>query len=287
LFAYSGSPDSGSSTRDFNLDDIAKIDWPAAIDRVREETGRDDVQVIAHCVASMTILMGLLSGEVTGVRSLIASQTTVHPVVNWVNNLKADLGIAPLIRQLNSPSLGIDFREYIDMNSRLDGTKKQHEAALTVDAALWMMPVPDGEECTNPTCHRIFSVFGPAWTHSQLNHETHVALREMTGKISTAPFQQISDITTTGYAITADGKDDYLRHVDRLALPIDFLAGRLNRIFLPETSQRTFDWVKAHNDPSLYTRKVFTDYAHMDIWMGRNAARDIYPYIVSRLDRHQ
>ncbi len=287
LFAYSGSPDSGSSTRLFDLDDIAEYDWPAAVAAVGTATGKDP-QIIAHCVASMTVLMSLLGGHLHGVRSVISSQTTVHPVVNWLNNLKADVGVAPLIRHANMPSLGIDFRDQISMVPLRphEGTSVQQQGDRLVDAAMFMVPVPEGEACTNPVCHRVFSIFGPAWTHAQLNHDTHIALAEMTGAVSTGPFEQISDIVTRGFAVMADGTDAYLPNVGNLRLPIDFLAGRLNQIFLPETSERTYEWLVAHNGPEHYTRHVFADYAHMDIWFGRDAVSDIYPYVLECLERH-
>ena len=262
---------------------------PAQMFTAQLPTPVKDPQIIAHCVASMTVLMSLLGGHLTGVKSVISSQTTVHPVVNWLNNLKADVGVAPMIRQTKVPSYGIDFSEKIDMVPLRpgEGTTAQQAGDRLIDAAMFMVPVPDGEKCTNPVCHRVFSVFGPAWTHSQLDHDTHIALAEMTGEVSTAPFEQISEIATRGFAVAADGSDVYLPHVQRLRLPIDFLAGRLNQIFLPETSQRTLDWLVAHNGPELYTRKVFADYAHMDIWVGRTANRDIFPYVLECLDRHR
>ena len=290
LFAYSGSPDSGSSTKPFTLDDIARYDWPAAVEAVRAATGRHP-HVIAHCIASMTAQMSLLDGRLDGVRSLMASQVTVHPVVDWLNNLKADVGVAKMIPHIHVPSMGIDFEHQIDMVPKSSGPSTGSSAAAMgdhlVDAAMFMMPVPGGEECTNPVCHRIFGIFGPAWTHDQLNHATHVALRDMTGPISTKPFEQISDIVVKGFAVDAQGGDVYLPNVERLRLPIDFLVGRLNQIFLPETSQRTYDWLVAHHGPDRYTRHVFADYAHMDIWIGRNAARDIFPYVSARLDHHE
>ena len=39
------------------------------------------------------------------------------------------------------------------------------------------------------------------------------------------------------------------------------------------------------NDATLYQRIVFPDYAHMDCYIGKDAARDIYPTIVAELDR--
>ena len=43
--------------------------------------------------------------------------------------------------------------------------------------------------------------------------------------------------------------------------------------------------VSAFNDPALYTRQVFDGYAHMDLFIGRDAARDVFPYLITQLER--
>ena len=75
LFDYRASADSGNDTEhppEFTIDDIARHDWPAAIRKIRAVTGADSVQAIAHCVGSMSLLMGIGAGWVSGVRSMIA-----------------------------------------------------------------------------------------------------------------------------------------------------------------------------------------------------------------------
>ncbi len=278
LFAYRGSPDSGSSTTSFNLDDVAQRDWPRAVEFVRQTTGKD-VQILAHCVASTTVLMALLYG-MTGVKSVICSQNTLHPVVNWMNDLKADLGVAHLVRSLDLPKFGIDLRHKVSFRS------SKRQADKVIDAAVWALPMPEGEECANPVCRRVFALWGPSYVHRQLGHETHVAMREMFGDISTAPFEQLADIVGRGVVVDANGNDTYMPHVQRLTLPIDFLAGELNQLFLPESSQRTLDWLVAHNGAELYTRRVFPGYGHMDFWIGKTANVDVFGYVLERLDLH-
>ena len=157
-----------------------------------------------------------------------------------------------------------------------------------MDAVLYRMPTPPGEECNNPVCHRIFSVFGPSYTHSQLNQETHAALEDMFGEISTSAFEQLSEIIRQGKAVDAQGQDTYLPRVEKLALPLSFVAGQRNEIFYPETSLRTFRWLQAHNDPDWYDRRLFRGYAHMDIFIGRNADEPGGPFehIAERLEAH-
>src|SRR5690606_20725259 len=78
LFDYRASPDLPSARTQFSLDEVATQDYPAAIARVREVTGAHDVQVMAHCVGSMTFLMAMLAG-LQGVRSAVSSALAFYP----------------------------------------------------------------------------------------------------------------------------------------------------------------------------------------------------------------
>jgi cholesterol oxidase len=263
LLDYRASPDAGNNGKPFTMDDIALYDWPAAVQFVLEKTHARDVQVLAHCAGSMSFLMAKLRG-LKGVRSAICSQLTLHPVTDWMNYLKADVHLVKILEE----SLHINTLDIRSGNSTQD---------KGMDALLWSLPVPEGEECKNPCCRRIFAVYGPSYTHSQLNHDTHVAMREWFGVVSTKSFEQLTTMLRLGYVVDRDGKNTYLPEVKNIDIPIHFIAGSRNQIFFPETSLRTFEWLKANVGAHLFSRQVYTDYAHMDFFIGKNASRDIFP----------
>ncbi len=274
LFDYRASPDSGSVIAPFTIDDIARIDWPAAVKHVLQATGAADLQAIAHCVGSMSLLMAILDG-MTGVRSIVSSQLTLHPVTGWLNDTKADLGLARLLES------------YAPLQDRFDGVPGTTDLDREIDAIAWKVPVPAGEQCKNPLCRRVFSIFGASYAHAQLNNATHTALSEMFGTVSLRPFEQLSLIMQRAKAVDSEGRDVYATpaNAPRLALPISFVAGANNQLFFPETCIRTQTWLSRFNDPKLYIRHVFDGYAHMDLFVGRDAARDVYPYLIGELER--
>jgi cholesterol oxidase len=152
----------------------------------------------------------------------------------------------------------------------------------------WNVTVPDGEQCKNPVCRRIFSIFGPSYTHGQLNEATHNAMMEMFGKIAIPPFEQLALIMQHKVVVDAQGRNTYLRpeQLARLALPISFITGGLNQIFDPETIVRTHQWLSSVNGPQHYDMHIFEHYAHMDMFIGRDAARDVFPHLRDRLEQH-
>ena len=277
LFDYRASADSGNDTEhppEFCIDDIARYDWPAAIAKIRSVTGADSVQALAHCVGSMSLLMGIGAGWVSGVRSLISSQLTLHPVTDWLNYMKADLGIAGMLGEISLLDGHIDFVS--------QGSEEDYE----IDAIAYQIPMPEGQECKSPTVRRVFGVFGPSWDIRQLGRDTYLALGSMFSRVSLSPFKQLQDVMRNGFAVNADGDAVYTNEeaARRLALPITFLSGATNQIFYPESGQRTRVWLSEHNGTDLYRQHIVPDYGHMDLFIGRNAHRDVTPWILEELE---
>ncbi|WP_284126139.1 alpha/beta fold hydrolase [Parerythrobacter aestuarii] len=277
LFDYRASADSGNDTEtppEFTIDDIARHDWPAAIAKIREVTGADSVQALAHCVGSMSLLMGIGKGWVSHVRSLISSQLTLHPVTDWLNYMKADLGVAGVLGQISLLDGHMDFVS--------QGSEQDYE----IDAVAYQIPVPEGQACKNPTCRRVFGTFGPSWDHRQLGHDTHLALGSMFSRVSLTPFEQLAAIMHKGLVVDVDGKPIYTDEdsARRLALPISFLSGATNQIFYPESGQRTRAWLSQHNGNELYRQRIIPGYGHMDLFIGRNAHREVTPTLLEELE---
>ncbi|RBP51222.1 GMC oxidoreductase [Arenicella xantha] len=294
LFDYRASADSGSSHSAFSIDQIAQYDWPAALDFVLSNSTAEQVQIVAHCVGSMSLLMSLLREYVDkrSIRSVVSSQLTLHPVTNWLNNAKADLDV---VTQLESIPLIKKMDNVVSMRAGTTGFDRMF------DVMTYQVPTPLGEECTNPACHRILAVYGPSYLHAQLNQATHTKMADWFGPINLDSFRQLTHIIRAGHVVDADGKNTYLgaiphaqsgshavNTIEQLDLPIDFMAGGMNLEFLPQTSARTFHWLCAHNPQSShkYHRHVFENYGHMDCFVGHRASVDIFPMLYTWLEKH-
>jgi cholesterol oxidase len=269
LFDYRASPDLPSSRTQFTLDEVATRDYPAAVATVRRVSGAQSVQVMAHCVGSMTFLMAMLSG-LQGVRSAVCSALTLYPISPMANRIRAKLDLGSLLTAAGVETLTTDF----DSQAMQD---------VLIDSVLKLFP--STEQCTSAVCRRILGIYGDVYKHAQLNDATHRAIHEMFGVANVATFNHLSLMVRTGHVVDKNGGDTYLPHLDRLAIPITFLHAAENNLFLPEGSLKTLQTLAAANDATLYQRIVFPDYAHMDCYMGRDAARDIFPTIVAELDR--
>jgi cholesterol oxidase len=269
LFDYRASPALASAAEPFTIDDIATKDWPAAIEAVRAATGSADVQVVAHCVGSLSFLMAQLSG-LTGVRSAVCSSLSLHPRAPSLTEVKAGLRLPSVLH-----SLGID-RLTADTPSH-----SWHDKALDQLMRLY----PTKERCHSPVCRKILFMYGEVYDHDQLNTATHDALHEVFGVAHMKPFAHLAGMVRAGHAVDANGADVYMPHVERLGIPITFVHGESNNMFLPEGSRLTLDWLRQHHGDELHQRILIPGYAHMDVFIGKEASSDVFPTLVAELER--
>ena len=127
-------------------------------------------------------------------------------------------------------------------------------------------------------------MYAPLYDHANLNEATHETLHETFGVANMKAFKHLARLTNTGHLVDFDGKDVYLPHLDRLALPITFIHGAENECFVPESTQITYDLLRQDQRQQLYDRHVIPGYGHIDCIYGKNASRDIFPLVLSALD---
>jgi cholesterol oxidase len=287
LFDYRASPELPSASSQFTIDDIATKDYPAAISKVRELTGAESVQVVAHCIGSMSFIMAMLAG-LQGVRSAVCSQLATHPVSPALNEIKSALYLPTLLKELGDKTLTTDFKAR-DWKDRL------------FDEILRLYPTQPGERCNNPVCRRIRFMYGEVYKHDQLNNATHNSIHEVFGVANLSAFEHIAlmlrqpnqpkwwqfwkFLKYRGHIVDKDGNDAYLPHLERLAIPIAFIHGAENGLFFPKGTEITYNLLCEKNGSHLYSRHVISNYAHMDCFIGKNAARDVYPIILAELEK--
>jgi cholesterol oxidase len=98
-------------------------------------------------------------------------------------------------------------------------------------------------------------------------------------------FSQITELLRKGHLVDSAGQDTYLPQVARLKLPIAIIHGADNVFFFPRGSEMTYEWLRQNNGVDLYTRHVIPNYAHLDCFIGANAARDVLPTVLAELEK--
>ncbi len=260
-----------ASENQASADEVAKYDYPAAVAKVLEITKAKDLQVVAHCVGSLTFFMAMLAG-LQGVRSAVSSQVATHYSVPLITRIKAGLHLPEVLKTLGVDSLNAYVDTHADWKDRL------------INTALKVYPIQKEEHCQSPTCHRISFMYGVLYEHDQLNAATHDTLHETFGVGNMKIFDHLGRLARTKHMVNFDGEDVYLPHINRLKIPITFIHGAENETFLPESTEQTYELLREKNGADLYQRHVIPDYGHIDCIFGKNAAADVYPLIVRHLD---
>ncbi|XP_035684269.1 triacylglycerol lipase 2-like [Branchiostoma floridae] len=137
----------------FTLDDAARYDVPAAVDKIITVTGSPDIQAVVHCVGSVTFFASLLMGKLQGkIRSLVSSQVAVHPIVT--KRIRRIAAKAKLPRMLKA--FGVE-----GVNARLDPNGGCKDAMTTFGCKVFnLMELKSAERCDSKVCRRYVNCSG-------------------------------------------------------------------------------------------------------------------------------
>lgn len=272
---YRASTDLPYSRELWTADDVAALDYPAAVAKVKELTGHDSIQVLVHCFGATTFFMAMLTG-LQGVRSAVVSQIAIDVLVPWWPQR--------LLAFLRFPSL-FDTLGIKAVNARAEKYDRFWERAL--DKLIQIaVPTQREERSRSATSNRITALYGQLYELDQLNQATvDYGLPETFGAANIEAFKQLALIARETHIVGSDGSDRYLPHLDRLALPIAFIHGAENACFKPESTKQTLDRLVEANGAAFYDRHVIPNYGHIDCIFGKNAARDVYPHMLSQLEK--
>ncbi|SFK29285.1 cholesterol oxidase [Nitrosomonas aestuarii] len=261
-----------SAKQGWTLDDIARYDYPAAVKIILDATGSPDIQALVHCAGSTTFFMAMMSG-LQHVRAAVASQIGPDHIVAPIVKAKAGLHLPSLL-----DAIGVDSATaYAD--------NKSSWLNKLYDKALNLQHFDVEERCASAVCHRVSFMYSLLYEHDQLNRLTHDNLHELFGICHMDIFRHLALCAREKHIVNAEGKNVYTPHWDKLKIPITFIHGVENASYLPESTERSFSKLVEVNGPDGYARHVIPGYGHIDCIFGKNAVKDVYPYMLSALDQ--
>lgn len=262
------------SPNPWTLDQAALYDHPAAVGTVVRETGWDEIKAVVHCQGSTSFMMSAAAGLVPEVRTIVSNAVSFHTVVPPFSRFK--LRLVPLLRRLT---------EHLDPS--------WGDNAPTPFAKLVSLFVElTHRECRNAVCRQVSVTYGsgfPAlWSHENLNAETHDWLRREFGHVPLTFFAQMAECVRRGHLVAVEGRpglpSDLTAQAPATDARVALFAGADNLCFLPESQRRSYEWLDALR-PGYHSLHIIPGYGHLDVFMGRNAAQDTYPLLLSELDR--
>jgi cholesterol oxidase len=257
---WRGSFELPTARAEWTLDDVAAHDWPAAVARVQERSGADRVAAVGEGVGAATML-GAMALGLSGVGSAVALGAALHLAIPRGRWRGRGLDDGPSLRR------GTGF------------------SARVADSLLKARPMQKEERCSSPVCRRATYVYGHLFEHDQLNRATHETLHEQLSLPSRRAVEHLRLVARRGHLVAADGSDRYLPALDRLTAPLAFVHGAESEAFRPDGTEATVAALRAAGAaPDQATLTIVPGYGHVDLVIGKDAVRDVYPLVLARLE---
>lgn len=269
----------------------ARIDIKACLEKIRKDNHDQPVYAIAHCMGSVAFSTGLLDGTIPAswISGVTCSQVFMNPIWNTLNMIKImAFPLVPLDRIYK-----LLCGNWFSCSTGEDDSYAQK----ALNEALRLMPDERRELCNSASCHRISLTFGRCWNHGNLNEATHRQIDRFFGGVN---MTMLHLLMRQGYegGVMSNGplfeRLDTPDNVRRLRdVPFLLFVGRDNAVLSPTATERTYEVLcdtfgtrdTRDNDGLQYKRRVVPNYGHLDCWMGRNAYKDVYPFVREEVDR--
>ncbi|MGW2313078.1 alpha/beta hydrolase [Actinomadura luteofluorescens] len=264
----------------YSFDDVALYDIPEAVARIRERIGGRRLFVVAHCLGALSLSLSMTAGLVPGLAGVVAQGVFLTPKLAASTRFRMHFGFEVLRRRIRH--VPVDFRKA--------GFRSKYTPLFAL-ASL-------GADCPDPTCQMLhnsaWSVGASLFVHDQLDRRTHERLADLFGS---APMCVIPHLRRIELAHTvvrwnlSDGRysalpENALDSADRIDCPVLLMSGSENGLWL-DANKLCHDVLTARH-PRLDARYVeIPGYGHVDPFIGRGAALDVFGHIVEFLDEHR
>lgn len=260
---------------EWTLDQAALYDHPEAVRTVVRETGADRVKAFVHCQGSCSFVMSAVAGLLPQVDTIVSNAVSLHTRVPLGSRFKLAV-VAPVTQRMTA---------YLDPRWGL------HAPTLPAKLVTAMGNLTH-RSCDNAVCRQVSFTYGsgdPAlWLHANLSDETHGWIAGEFGHVPLSFFRQMGRCVRHGHLVSVDGlrglPDDYVAAGPMTDARFALIAGARNRCFHPASQAASFAHLERHR-PGFHSLHVVPGYGHLDLLLGQNAARDVFPLILSELER--
>jgi hypothetical protein len=260
---------------EWDLDQAAIHDHPKAVETIVKETGYDEIKAVIHCQGSTSFMMSSVAGLVPQVKTIVSNAVSLHPVVPGWSRFKINFAL-PLV------SLG----------TRYLNPQWGNEAPGVFPKIIRSLVKATHHECNNGVCKQVSFTYGsgfPAlWLHENLDDATHEWLRDEFAEVPIRFFNHIKKCIRKGHLVSYQNDrqlpEDFISIPSKTNARFTFLSGKENLCFLPESQVRTYEHFEKM-EPGRHTLHLLPDYSHLDVFMGKNAAHDIFPIIAEELEK--
>ncbi|MXM65408.1 alpha/beta fold hydrolase [Streptomyces sp. HUCO-GS316] len=264
----------------YTYDDVALYDIPVAVSHIRARIGDRPLFVVAHCIGSLTLSLSMTAGLVPGLAGVVSQGVFLTPKLAGRTSLRMSLAGELLKSRIDH--IPVDFRK----------------------VGLWSRYTPlfalasRRASCPDPTCQILHnSAWGTGaslFVHEHLSETTHGRLAELLGPAPLWILPHLRRIELARSVVRWHDTDlryrtlppNALDAAARIDTPVLLLSGSENGLWLD--SQKLCHQVLARRQPQLdVTYAEIPGYGHLDTFLGRGAALDVFGHILDFLDERR
>ena len=262
----------------YRLDDVALYDVPKAVEVVRESIGDKPLLVVAHCIGALAFAQSMTSGLISGISGIVAQGAFLTPKMALQPTMSFSF-LSEMIRPLIGESIPVDFRKV--------GLKSKFTPIFGLASI--------GATCPDPTCQMLhnsaWAMGASLFSHDNLHEKTHDRLADFVGYGSTSLLAHMRKIILAKTMVRwNEGDAEYnvlaansLDAADQIDCPVLLLSGSQNKLWL-DSNEICRDILK-RRFPELHVDYIeVSGYGHLDTFIGRGAALDVFPHITDWLD---
>ncbi|MEV4123570.1 alpha/beta fold hydrolase [Nocardia sp. NPDC049707] len=260
----------------YTFDDVALYDIPAAVAQIRERIGDRPLFVVAHCIGALALSLSMTAGLLPGLAGVVAQGVFLTPKVSTSARVRVLLGSELISSRLSH--IESDFRK--------------------VGLWSWRTPIYAAlsrkGDCPDPTCRMVHHGWGMGaelFEHDHLDARTHDRLAQLFGAIPLSVLPHLRQMELAHSVVRWNVDDDRyqalpenaLDQADRIDCPVLLLSGSRNKAWL-DSNKLCYEVLSARN-PTVDVRYTeIPSYGHLDTFIGRGAALDVFGHIVDFFD---
>ncbi|MCC5938178.1 MAG: esterase [Lunatimonas sp.] len=258
---------------EWDLDQVAHFDHPAAVQKVLECTGHSELKAIVHCQGSTSFMISAALGLLPQVKVIISNAVSLHPVIPRFSVFKLSVLL---------PIVGTMF-DYLDPSWGLGAPDfKSKMIKKLVKATHWEADTTVGKMVS----FTYGSGMPALWELENLDKKTMDWIQYEFAHVPLTFFRHIRSCVREGVLKPSDGSGmEYQVTPPQTEARIVLFAGEKNKCFLAESQKRTFEYLDKLN-PGFHQLYLLDEYSHLDVFFGKNAHIDVFPKMIAELDKN-
>lgn len=258
----------------WNLDQVALNDHPAAVKKIVEISGSSEIKAIIHCQGSTSFMISAVLGLVPEVKTIISNAVSLHPVVPKYAKVKLNyyLPFVKLLFPYLNPAWGLMAPDLKSKILRLIVSASHREKDTLVGKFVSFT----------------YGAGWPAlWLLENLDEKTMNWIQHEFAAVPLTFFDQIKTCVNRGVLVPVDSQstDTYLDSKPKTDARIVLFGGEKNLCFHPDSQRNTYDYLNNIN-PGFHKLYILDKYSHLDVFLGKNAHRDIFPIMINELNQN-